>query len=208
MSSAAVPVIHVVDDDTSFGEAVARLLSARGYAVKTYINVGDFLLSRSDDAPGCILLDLEMPGPSGLDLQLALANNGSSLPIIFVSGQADIPSTVKALKAGAEDFLTKPVPSDVLLSAIASALARGEVRRASAAEIHHWRARYHTLSVREMAVFDRVVAGCMNKDIARELGAAERTIKAHRASIMAKMHAQSVAELVRIADRLRGNPPS
>lgn len=202
-SACATAVIHVVDDDESFGEAVARLLCARGYAVRTYVNAGDFLLSESGDVPGCILLDLEMPGPNGLDLQIALVKRGSPLPIIFVSGQGDIPTTVKALKAGAEDFLTKPVTSDVLLSAVASALARGKRQRAAAAQLKNWRARYETLTARERAVLDRVVAGSMNKQIAQELGAAERTIKAHRANIMTKMHVQSLAELVHVADRLR-----
>jgi len=197
-----VPIIHVVDDDQSFQTAISRLLRAFGYAVRCYTNAGDFLLAEIDDAPGCILLDVRLPGPSGLDLQRALASRPNPLPIIFLSGYGDIPSSVQAIKAGAMDFLTKPVQRETLLKAIQNALARGIENRVLHDQLRNWRACYNTLTKREAEVFSRVVAGKMNKEIASELGAAERTIKAHRAQVMEKMHAGSIAELVHIADQL------
>jgi len=143
-----------------------------------------------------------LPGPSGLDLQRALASRPNPLPIIFLSGYGDIPSSVQAIKAGAMDFLTKPVQRETLLKAIQNALARGIENRVLHDQLRNWRACYNTLTKREAEVFSRVVAGKMNKEIASELGAAERTIKAHRAQVMEKMHAGSIAELVHIADQL------
>lgn len=197
------PIIHVVDDDESFQAAIMRLLRAAGYEARAYKNAGDFLLANLEPAPGCILLDLRMPGPSGLDLQKALAARGDSLPIIFLSGHADIPASVRAIKAGAMDFLTKPVQRETLLNAIENALARGEQNRVMQEQTRKWLESYKSLTRRELEVFERVVAGKMNKEIAEELGAAERTVKAHRAQMMEKMRAASVAELVHIAERLR-----
>jgi len=197
------PVIHIVDDDQSFQVAVSRLLRAVGFNVRNYANAGDFLLARTDDSPGCILLDVRMPGPSGLDLQSALSAQIEPLPIIFLSGYGDIPTSVRAIKAGAVDFLTKPVQRETLLSAIQSALARDAERRVVRQRLKTWRDCYDTLTNREQEVFERVVAGKMNKEIAGELGTAERTVKAHRARVMEKMHATSIAELVHIADEMR-----
>ena len=197
------PIIHVVDDDQSFQTAISRLLRAVGYTVRAYTNAGDFLLAEIDDGPGCILLDVRLPGPSGLDLQRALASRLNPLPIIFLSGYGDIPSSVQAIKAGAMDFLTKPVQRETLLKAIQNALARGIENRVLHDQLRNYRACYNTLTKRETEVFSRVVAGKMNKEIASELGAAERTIKAHRAQVMEKMHAGSIAELVHIADQLQ-----
>lgn len=202
-SMSQAPLIHVVDDDESFQAAVMRLLRAAGYEARAYRNAGDFLLANLEPGPGCILLDLRMPGPSGLDLQKALAGRGDSLPIIFLSGHADIPASVRAIKEGAMDFLTKPVQREVLLEAIQKALARGAENRLLQEQLRNWRACYQSLTKREVEVFERVVAGKMNKEIAIELGAAERTIKAHRAQVMQKMNVGSVAELVHIAERLR-----
>jgi FixJ family two-component response regulator len=199
------PIIHVVDDDQSFQTAISRLLRAFGYAVRGYTNAGDFLLAEIDDAPGCILLDVRLPGPSGLDLQRALASRPNPLPIIFLSGYGDIPSSVQAIKAGAMDFLTKPVQRETLLKAIQNALARGIENRVLHDQLRNYRACYNTLTKREAEVFSRVVAGKMNKEIASELGAAERTIKAHRAQVMEKMQARSIAELVHIADQLQSS---
>jgi FixJ family two-component response regulator len=196
-------IIHIVDDDQSFQTAVSRLLRAVGYEVRNYANAGDFLLARMDESPGCILLDVRMPGPSGLDLQRALSAQVEPLPIIFLSGYGDIPTSVRAIKAGAVDFLTKPVQRDTLLSAIESALARDAERRVIRQRLRTWRECYNTLTAREQEVFERVVAGKMNKEIAGELGTAERTVKAHRAKVMEKMHATSIAELVHIADEMR-----
>jgi FixJ family two-component response regulator len=199
----SAPVIHVVDDDESFRVAIARLLRAVNYEVRTYANAGDFLLRQGDDAPGCILLDLRMPGPSGLALQEALANRPEQLPIIFLSGHGDIRATVRAMQAGAIDFLTKPVQRKDLLGAIDKALARDAENRVIRERLGKWRARFGALTPFELQVFERVVAGRMNKEIAAELDAAERTIKAHRAQMMEKMGCESVAELVQIAHELR-----
>jgi len=202
------PVIHVVDDDEQFQLAILRLLRAAGYEARGYKNAGHFLLAKIEPGPGCILVDARMPGPSGLDLQEALAQRSQPLPIIFISGHRDVPTTVRAIKAGAVDFLTKPVQREVLLTVIRNALARDSEARAAREKLANWQACYHSLSARELEVFNGVVAGKMNKEIAVELGAAERTVKAHRAQVMEKMRAQSVAELVHIADQLKACRPT
>jgi FixJ family two-component response regulator len=195
--------IHVVDDDESVRTALSRLLRAAGYDVRTYSTAGDILLARIGNTPGCVLLDLLMPGPSGFDLQEALAKQCPPLPVIFLTGHGDIPMSVRAMKAGAVDFLTKPVKRDALLAAIQMALARDATDRSFHEQRDQWLSRYKTLTVREREVFERVVAGKLNKEIAAELGTAERTVKAHRAHVMEKMCAPSLAELVHIADQLR-----
>jgi FixJ family two-component response regulator len=196
-------VVHVVDDDASFQAAIARLLRAAGYEVRTYSGAGEFLLSPAEAAPGCVLLDLQMPGLSGLDLQEALEKRGALLPIIFLTGQGDIPRSVKAMKSGAVDFLTKPVEGERLLGAIRIALALDQSARASRDQLEEWRQRFAKLTARERDVHAMVVAGKRNKVIALELGTAERTIKVHRARVMTKMAVRSLAELVRIADQLQ-----
>ena len=197
------PVVHVVDDDDSVRTAVVRLLQAAGHEARGYASAGEFLLGRSDrDAPGCVVLDVRMPGPSGLDLQEALARLEVPLPIVFLTGHGDIPMSVRAMKAGAVDFLTKPVSRDALLAAVRTALARDAETRSARARLHAFRARYETLTPREREVFAGVVAGKLNKQIAGELGTAERTVKAHRAQVMDKMQVASVAELVHVADQL------
>jgi FixJ family two-component response regulator len=197
------PIVHVVDDDDSVRTAVVRLLQAAGHQARGYASAGEFLLGRLDrDTPGCVVLDVRMPGPSGLDLQEALARAEAHLPIVFLSGYGDIPMSVRAIKAGASDFLTKPVNWDTLLDAVRTALARDAETRASQARMDALRARYQTLTPREREVFAGVVAGKLNKQIAAELGTAERTVKAHRAQVMEKMHVASVAELVHAADEL------
>ena len=196
-------VVHIVDDDASFRTSTGRLLRACGYAVETYESA-EQLLKRLPNgaAPGCILLDIKMPGMSGPELQDRLKTRGLSLPIIFLTGQADIPTTVQVIKAGAEDLLTKPVAKDTLLQTIERALARTRTMRDKHEQLDHLRALVSHLSPRERQVFDRVVRGKMNKEIARELGATERTIKAHRHHVMEKVQAKSLAELVMIAERL------
>ena len=196
-------VVHIVDDDASFRTSTGRLLRACGYAVETY-DSAEQLLKRLPNgaAPGCILLDIKMPGMSGPELQDRLKTRGLSLPIIFLTGQADIPTTVQVIKAGAEDLLTKPVAKDTLLQAIERALARTRTMRDKHEQLDHLRALVSHLSPRERQVFERVVRGKMNKEIARELGATERTIKAHRHRVMEKVHAKSLAELVMVAERL------
>ena len=160
-----VPIIHVVDDDQLFQTAIGRLLRAVGYVVRSYTNAGDFLLAQMDDTPGCILLDVRLPGPSGLDLQKALAAGTNPLPIIFLSGYGDIPSSVQAIKAGAMDFLMKPVERKTLLKAIQDALARGIENRVLHEQLRTWRACHSRLTRRELEVFSRVVTGKMNKEI-------------------------------------------
>jgi FixJ family two-component response regulator len=198
------PIVHVVDDDDSVRTAVVRLLQAAGHEARGYSSAGEFLLGRSDrDAPGCVVLDVRMPGPSGLDLQAALGRLAVPLPIVFLTGHGDIPMSVRAMKAGAIDFLTKPVSRDALLTAVETALGRDAQTRAARARVHGLRARYDTLTPREREVFAGVVAGKLNKQIAADLGTAERTVKAHRAQVMEKMQVASVAELVHAADQLR-----
>jgi FixJ family two-component response regulator len=206
-NTAIKSVIHIVDDDESMRRAVGRLLQAVGYEVRTYASAGEFLIARTHEADGCILLDIRMPGPSGFDLQEALARAGESLPIIFLTAHGDIPLTVRAIKAGASDFLTKPVQRDALLGAVSSALARHAESQAAREKLRHWRACLDRLTEREREVFDRVVSGKLNKQIAGDLGKAERTVKAHRAQIMEKMQVTSVAELVHIADALQASTP-
>ena len=197
------PVVHIVDDDASFRTATGRLLRACGYAVETYASAEE-LLKRLPNAgeSGCLLLDINMPGVSGPDLQARLNGVASSLPIVFLTGQADIPTTVHVIKAGAEDLLTKPVAKEKLVQSIESALARARAVREKHEQLDILRTMISRLSPRERQVFERVVRGKMNKEIARELGTTERTIKAHRHRVMEKVQAASLAELVMIAERL------
>jgi FixJ family two-component response regulator len=200
----APPLIHVVDDDDSLRSALQRLLSAAGYRVRAYASAGEFLLDPPADAPGCLLLDLRMPGPSGLDLQEALARHDIGLPVIFLTGHGDLATGVRAMKAGAVDFLVKPVEREPLLGAVARALERDGAQRAARGADAELRARFAQLTAREREVFELVVAGRLNKQIAGALGVAERTVKAQRAQVMAKLGAANAAELGRIAAQLRG----
>ena len=202
------PIVHVVDDDNSMRTAVMRLLQAAGYQARGYPSAGEFLLGRADgDAPGCVVLDVRMPGPSGLELQEALARFDVLIPIVFLTGHGDIAMSVHAMKAGAVDFLTKPVSREALLGAVRSAIARDAETRAAREGSRALRVRYESLTPREREVFTGVVAGRLNKQIAADLGTAERTIKAHRAQVMEKMQVGSVAELVHAADQLRAAAP-
>jgi RNA polymerase sigma factor (sigma-70 family) len=195
--------VHVVDDDASFRTAVERRLKKAGYAVATYPSAQQLLDHLpNEDQPGCILLDVRIPDLSGPELQDRLGKVGSTLPIVFLTGYADVPTTVRAIKAGAEDFLTKPVSSEQLLHAIERAIARHEVSRGVKRKLDALHELLATLTPRERQVFERVVQGRINKQIAQQLGATERTIKAHRHRVMEKMKVQSLAELVSIAERL------
>ena len=202
----SIPIIHVVDDDLSFRTAVTRLLRAAKYEVRGYRSASEFLDSDPCATPGCILLDLRMPGVSGSDLQQSLAHMDEPLPIVFLTGHGDISASVRAMKAGAVDFLTKPVRREALLAAVQNALTLDAKGRAARAVLRELQNRYENLTPREREVLVHVVSGKLNKQIAFDLGTAERTIKAHRASIMEKLGVQSVAELVRIAQKLGIQP--
>jgi FixJ family two-component response regulator len=196
------PIIHVVDDDASFRTAISRLVRAGRHEVQCYPSAVEFLAVPVGNLPGCVLADLHMPGPSGLDLQQVLAKAEHPLPVIFLTGHGDIPISVQAMRGGAEDFLTKPVKKDLLFAAINRALARDARERAARAERREWQGRYDTLTPREREVMALVVAGNPNKQIAGDLGTVERTVKAHRAHIMEKMQVASLAELVRVSEHL------
>lgn len=201
MSSTA-PVIHVVDDDAGFRAALARLLQAASYQVVLYASASELLEIPWRNGPGCILLDLQMPGLDGLELQHRLAELGQSLPIVFLTGHGDVATSVRAIKAGAEDFLLKPVARDRLLEAVERALAHYEEGRERNAVLSSLRALVASLTPREHEVFMLLVRGKLNKQAAHDLGTSERTIKAHRHSIMQKLRVRSLAEAVSIAERL------
>jgi FixJ family two-component response regulator len=195
--------VHIVDDDPSFATAIERHLKHAGYEAATYKSAQHLLDQLpSENMPGCILLDVWMPKLSGPELQARLGKLGSTLPIIFLTGNPDIPATVRAIKAGAEDFLTKPVSSDVLLQAIERAIAHHELSRAAKCKLDIVRAHVSALTSRERQVFGLVVRGDTNKQIARACGCTERTVKAHRHRVMEKMQVRSVAELVSLAERV------
>ena len=205
-------LVHIVDDDAAFRTAIERRLKKAGYEVATYPSAQQFLDSLpSESKVGCVLLDVRMPELSGPELHNRLRELGSILPIVFLTGHADIPVTVQAVKAGAEDFLTKPVSSDRLLEAVARAIARHEVSRDRKVTLDIIHSRIATLTPRERQVFELVIRGKHNKQIANALGCTERTIKAHRHGVMEKMQVRSLAELVSLAERvgvLRGTSDS
>jgi FixJ family two-component response regulator len=200
--SAAVPIIHIVDDDLSARTAVGRVLRASGYQVSTYESANQLLENLPAAARGCILLDVQMPGVNGPQLQEILSKMGFGLPIIFLSGHGDIPISVRAIKAGAEDFLSKPAPKKLLLEAIERALKRYDETHERYVRMNAFRELFSTLTPREREVFSWVVRGKLNKQVAYDLGTSERTIKAHRHSIMQKFKVKSLAELVSIAEKL------
>jgi len=196
-------IVYVVDDDAFFRAAIQQQLEQTGYRVVTYASAEEVLEQRPDEnGPGCILLEVRMPGLSGPALQSRLLELGSTLPILFITGYADVSTTVKALKAGADDFLIKPVQSDELLRAIRRSLARHQTALEVKREFDVLRGRLATLTPRERQVFLLIVRGKINKQVANELGATERTIKAHRHNVMEKMKVRSLAELVLIGERL------
>lgn len=196
-SRAAPTRVYVVDDDESMRVALGRLLTASGYEVHAYASAGDFLVTADQEPSGCLLLDLHMPGPDGLTLQDAVLRRGWDLPIVFLSGRGGISSSVKALKAGAHDFLTKPVDSKTLLQAIANALAQDAPLRAQRLLEREVRERLETLTPRERSVLRQVLKGTLTRDIAADLRVSERTVKSCRASVMEKMNAETLPDLVR-----------
>jgi FixJ family two-component response regulator len=195
-------IVFVVDDDSSIREAIKTLVSLVGLRVETFGTAQEFLRSKRPDVPGCVVLDVELPGLSGLDLQRELAAHGIKLPIIFITGYGDIPMSVRAIKAGAQDFLTKPFRDRDLLDAIQQALERDRAARQHFSEIAELRERFDALTAREGEVMSLVVAGWLNKQIGFELGISEITVKIHRGRVMNKMGARSLAELVRMTERL------
>jgi FixJ family two-component response regulator len=198
----AAAVIHIVDDDPSIRTSVGRLLRIAGYRVVLHDSANHLLQNLPEMERGCILLDVRMPGLSGPQVQDELAKMNFEMPIIFLTGHGDFPTSVKAIKAGAEDFLAKPTPRKLLLETIERALQRYDDRHEQNVRLGIYRARLNTLTPREREVFDLVVRGKLNKQIGHELGTSERTIKAHRHSIMQKFEARSLAELVSIAEHL------
>ncbi|HLY43987.1 MAG TPA: response regulator transcription factor [Stellaceae bacterium] len=196
------PAIVVIDDDESIRGALDKLFKSVGFAVELFASPQEFLQSQRPDRPGCIVLDVRFPGRSGLDMQRDLATAKMQLPIIFITGYGDIPMSVRAMKAGAVEFLTKPFRDQDLLDAVGAALERDRARRAGEMQLAELRNRYDSLTARERQVMALVVAGRLNKQIAGELGVSEMTIKMHRRQVMRKMQAAGVAQLVRLADQL------
>lgn len=200
------PLIHVIDDDESLRSALVRLLEAAGFEARGHASAGDFLLHPVPDRPGCLLLDVRMPGPSGLDLQAALPGHRPGLPVIFMTGFADVPTSVRAMKAGAVDFLEKPVQRQDLLDAIDRALQRDERQRRERDDLERLQERFGLLTARERDVLEQVVAGKLNKQIATALQVSERTVKTLRAQGMDKLGATTSAELGTLVERLRHGP--
>jgi FixJ family two-component response regulator len=203
------PVVHIVDDDASVLTALSRLLQASGFAARTFGSAAEFLAAREKDTgPGCVLADVRMPGMSGLELQAALARSPDPLPIVFLTGHGDIPSSVRAMREGAEDFMEKGAPKEQILAAVQHALARDARERESRTRQRELRARFDTLTPRELEVLSHVIRGQLNKQIAGDLDIHERTVKLHRTAITTKLRVQSVAELTRLTDEAGLFPPS
>ncbi|HWY59378.1 MAG TPA: response regulator [Terriglobales bacterium] len=206
MKSAAVPTVFIIDDDRGMRQAIHDLVESVGLHAESFATGEEFLNKRQIVGPSCLVLDVRLPQMSGLDFQRRLGETGMHIPIIFVTAHGDIPMSVRALKSGAVEFLTKPFRDQDLLDAIQQALERDGVAQKKQAEIHDLQGRYHALTVREREVMTLVVSGMLNKQIASEIGASEATVKVHRGNVMHKMQATSVVDLVRIADKLKLPP--
>src|SRR5688500_15945945 len=197
----ARPCVRVVDDDAAVLKAVRRLLQSEGFEVRTFLSAQDFLSDSGHDVPGCVVVDVSMPGLSGLQLQEALGRAGDPTAVVFISGAGSVASSVQAMKAGAVDFLTKPFEASRLIEAVRAAIAKDRLARQSREERARVAGRLALLTARERQVLEQIVRGRLNKQIAADLGTVEKTIKVHRARVMQKMEAGSVAELARIAER-------
>jgi FixJ family two-component response regulator len=201
------PIVFVVDDEPTVCASVKRLVRSVGIEVQTYGSAQEFLRGKRPDVPGCLVLDVRLPDLSGLDLQQELAKANITLPIIFVTGHGDIPMSVRAMKAGAVEFLTKPFREQDLLEAIQHGIQQHRTLREQRAEIFDLQCRYESLTLREREVFPLVAGGWLNKQVASQLGASEKTIKVHRGQVMHKMKAESLADLIRMAEKLKITSP-
>ncbi len=197
-----LPIVFVVDDESAVGVSIKRLLHSVGIEARHFTSASEFLRAKRPDAPGCIVLDVRLPDLSGLDLQQELAKANVDLPVIFVTGHADIPTTVRAMKAGAVEFLTKPFREQELLEAVQRAIGRHRLTRDQRASMTLLQSRYELLTPREREVFPLVAGGLLNKQVAAELNASEKTIKVHRGQLMQKMEAHSLSDLIRMAEQL------
>src|ERR1700731_4615919 len=206
MKGAAVPTVFIIDDDRGMRQAIQDLVESVGLRAESFATSQEFLNKRLTSDPSCLVLDVRLPQMSGLDFQHRLTEIGVQIPIIFITAHGDVPMSVRALKSGAVEFLTKPFRDQDLLDAIQQALQRDRVAREQQAEIHDLRERYHTLTAREREVMELVGTGLLNKQIASELGASEATVKIHRGNVMHKMQAGSVVDLVRMADKVKLSP--
>jgi len=204
----AEPIVFIVDDDLSVRRSTERLIRAAGLKVQTFTSAREFLRNPRPEGPACLVLDVRMPGLSGMDLQRELTQSGIHIPIIFITAHGDVPMTVRAMKAGAVEFLTKPFRSRTLLDAVLAAIERDRSAHRQRSETEDLRQRYEQLTPREREVMPLVAAGLLNKQVAGELATTERTIKFHRAHIMEKMRAESLADLVRMAEKLGVSKPS
>ena len=202
------PMIYILDDEPAMLKALSRVLRARAYDVMTFDTAEEFFKHQRAPGPACLILDLAMPGLDGLDVQQHLAEKQDRIPIIFLTGHGDIPTSVKAIKAGADDFLIKPIKSDDLVLAVDSALERAKIQQAQEVDVAELRKRLEQLTPRQREVFQYVIAGKLNKIIAADLGTGEQTIKVHRRRVMRKMGVKSLVELVRTADMLGIKPIS